>query len=168
MPALIIILIVIADVVIDLLFLSWWVKRLRSEAVERLREITEGERVFNVEDCNFFGRLSKGYKQWRGNGMLALTDQGLRFRQLLPRTEILIPVGSVTGLSRPRSFLGKSRFKDLLRVDFVNEEGKSDACAWLLPSLDWWVAALEALRAGGEPPPAPWEDGPGGPLARPV
>lgn len=157
MLALIIIIIVAVDLIVDLALLRWWIKRLRREAVERLREITEGERVYNVEDCNFLGRESRGYRQWRGNGLLALTDRGLRFRQLMPRTDVFIPLGSITGLSMPRSFLGKSGLKGLLRVDFRDEEGKDDACAWLLPSPAWWASALEALLAGGEPPEAPWE-----------
>mgnify|MGYP000518929768 CR=1 FL=1 len=155
---LIVLSVVLIDLVVDVVFLAWWLRRLRAEAVERMREITKGETVYHVEDCNFFGRLSSGYRQWRGNGLLALTDGGLCFRQLLPRKELFIPLDAVTGISRPRSFLGKTRMKDLVRVDFRDEEGKDDACAWLLPSTSWWIAALEALRAGEEPPAAPWKD----------
>lgn len=159
MIVLIIMLVVLADLVVDVLLLAWWIRRLRAEAVERLKELTEGEAVYHVEECNFFGRESKRYKQWRGNGLLALTDRGLRFRQLLPRTEIFIPRDSILDISRPRSFLGKTRFKDLLRVDFADGEGRKDACAWLVPSLEWWVDALKTLRTGEEPPAAPWKRG---------
>ena len=155
----IIVLVVLADLVVDVLLLAWWIRRLRGEAVERIKELAEGESVYHVEDCNFFGRMSKGYKQWRGNGILALTDRGLHFRQLLPRTEIFIPRDSISDISRSRSFLGKTRFKDLLRVDFADGEGGKDACAWLVPSLEWWIAALESLRVGEEPPAAPWKRG---------
>lgn len=157
MVVLIILLVVLFDIVVDIVFLAWWIRRLRAEAVERLREATEGETVYHVEDCNFFGRASQGYRQWRGNGLLTLTGSGLLFRQLLPKKEILIPVGSITEVSRPRSFLGKTKMKDLVRVDFRDEGGRDDACAWLLPSTSWWIAALEALRAGEEPPAAPWK-----------
>jgi len=165
MLALVIILVVVANLLVDLVFIAWWVRRLRAEAAERLREITEEgkEKVYNVEDCNYLGRLSKGYRQWRGNGLLALTDRGLRFRQLIPRTEIFIPPDSITAISGPRSFLGKSKSRELLRVDFTDEAGAEDACAWLLSSPGWWFAALEALRAGEEPPDAPWEAGSGRP-----
>lgn len=159
MVVLIILLVVLVDIVVDIVFLAWWIKRLRAEAVARMKEMTEGETVYHVEDCNFFGRASRGYRQWRGNGLLALTDRGLRFRQLIPRTEISIPIGAISGVSEPSSFLGKSRMKKLLQVDFRGEDGAEDACAWLIPSLEWWKEALEALRAGKEPPAAPWESG---------
>ena len=156
---LIILSVVLVDLVIDIFFLAWWIKRLRAEAVERMKELTEGETVYHVEDCNFFGRASKGLKQWRGNGLLALTDRGLRFRLFIPRTEVFIPIGAISSVSEPSSFLGKSKMKKLLRVDFLGEDGSEDACAWLLPSLEWWKEALEALRAGEEPPAAPWKGG---------
>lgn len=136
-------------------FLSWWLKRLKAEAVNALREEVGAERVYHVEDCNFLGLLSKGYAQVRGNGALALTDRGIRFRMLLPRRHLFIPLASVRGTSRQRSFLGKTKFRELLRVDFVNDRGEEDACAWLVPSLDWWLEAVEALRSSRVPPPAP-------------
>ncbi|NPV60025.1 MAG: hypothetical protein HPY75_10215 [Actinobacteria bacterium] len=160
MIVLFVLLVVLVDIVITMAFLTRWIKSLRVEAVERMKEMTEGETVYHVEDCNFFGRASKGYWQWRGNGLLALTDRGLRFRQLVPRTEISIPIGAISSVSDPSSFLGKSRMKKLLRVDFQGEGGEEDACAWLLPSLEWWKEALEALRSGKEPPAALWESGP--------
>ncbi len=76
---------------------------------------------------------------------------------LLPRKEIFIPLESVRDISHPRGFLGKSRAADLLRVDFVNEAGENDACAWRVRSLQWRSAALKALRAGRVPSPAAWK-----------
>ena len=69
-----------------------------------------------------------------------------------------MPVEAVREISDPRSFLGKSKAKKLLRVDFVNSAGEEDACAWLVPSLQWWMDALESMRSGKEPPPAPWKE----------
>ena len=155
MVALIVILAVLASVIVDIIFFIWWFKRLRLEAVEDIRRDVGEERVYNVEDCNFFGRQSVGYKQWRGNGVLALTDKGVHFRMLLPRKSLFIPLGSIREISHPRSFLGKSKARDLLRVDYVNEAGEDDACAWLVPSLQWWNEAFAALQAGGTPPEAP-------------
>jgi len=151
-----IIIIVLASIVADLLFFIWWFKRLRVQAIEDMRKMVGGERVYNVEDSNCFGVLSKGYKQVRGNGVLALTDKGIHSRMLIPRKYLFIHLESVRGVSNPRSFLGKTKARVLLRVDFVNEEGQDDACAWLVPSLQWWNEAVAALRMGKEPPPAPW------------
>ncbi|RJP31637.1 MAG: hypothetical protein C4536_07550 [Actinobacteria bacterium] len=157
MVALIIILVVLISIAADIVFFIWWFKRLRAEAIEDLHQAVGEERVYQVEDCNFFGRQSSGYKQWRGNGVLALTDRGIHFRMFIPRKELFVPLDSIRDISQPRSFLGKSKMKSLLRVDFTGEEGRDDACAWLVPSLQWWSEAVAALRAGKEPPDAPWE-----------
>ena len=157
MVALIVVLAVLAGVIADICFFIWWFKRLRMEAIDSLRRDINKERVFHVEDCNFFGRQSVGYKQWRGNGILALTDKGIHFRMLLPRKELFIPLDSIKEISHPRSFLGKSKARDLLRVDYVDDAGEEDACAWLVPSLQWWSEAIEALHAGGGPPAPPWK-----------
>lgn len=155
MTVLLIVSIVLACVFASLLVAGLWIKRLRYEAIAAVKRSTEGEKVYQVEDCNFFGRQSAGYKQVRGNGILALTDRGIHFRMLIPRKELFVPLASIKDISQPRSFLGKTKLRYLLRVDFVNEEGGDDAGAWLVPSLQWWSEAIAALRTGGEPPPAP-------------
>jgi hypothetical protein len=155
MVVLIIVLAVLASVVADIVFFVWWFKRLRGDA---LREVVGEEKVYHVEDCNFFGRQSSGYRQWRGNGVIALTDRGVHFRMFLPRKEVFVALDSVAAISQPRTFLGKSKARELLRVDFVDEAGEEDACAWLVRSLQWWIESLEALKAGREPPPAPSSD----------
>jgi hypothetical protein len=155
MSVLLIVSIVLASVIAGLIVIVWWIKRLRKEAIAAVRRSTGKEKVYQVEDCNFFGRQSSGYKQVRGNGVLALTDKGIHFRMLIPRKEMFVPLDSIKDISQPRSFLGKTKLKYLLRVDFVNEEGRDDAGAWLVPSLQWWSEAIAALRMGKEPPPAP-------------
>lgn len=67
-------------------------------------------------------------------------------------------LASIEDVSLPRSFLGKTKAKDLLRVDFKDEPGGEDACAWLVPSLPWWEEAIAALREGKEPPTPPWKN----------
>ncbi|MBN2026018.1 MAG: hypothetical protein JW854_04595 [Actinobacteria bacterium] len=158
MVALVIILVVLASIVADVFFFIWWFKKLRVEAIEDIRKTVGEEKVYNVEDSNCFGVLSKGYKQIRGNGVLALTDKGIHSRMFVPRKYLFIPLGSVRAVSNPRSFLGKTKARLLLRVDFVNEEGRDDACAWLVPSLQWWSGAVEALKNGVQPPLAPWRE----------
>ncbi len=155
MAAFIIALAALAGIAAILCFFLLWIKRLRVEAVNALREAVGGERVYHVEGCNFLGILSKGYAQVRGNGVLALTDRGIHFRMFLPRRHLFVPLPSVCGVSRQRSFLGKTRGRELLRVDFSGEWGSRDACAWQVPSLDWWEEALRSMRVGGEPPAAP-------------
>jgi hypothetical protein len=132
---------------------SFWIRRLRRSAIAQLREELGTERVYQVDDCNFFGVSSSGYGQVRGNGMLALTEKGIHFRMLAPRKNFFIPLNSVREVSHPRSFLGKSKARTLLRVDFFNVQGEKDAAAWLVPHHEWWGRAIMDMRAGMEPPP---------------
>ncbi len=157
MAVLLIVLIVLASVITGLIVIGLWIKRLRKEAIAAVRRSTGKEKTYLVEDCNFFGQQSFGYKQVRGNGILALTDKGIHFRMLIPSKELFVPLDSIKDISQPRSFLGKTKMRDLLRVDFVNEQGRDDAGAWLVPSLQWWSEAVEALRMGKEPPTPSWK-----------
>jgi hypothetical protein len=132
-----------------------WIRRLRKEAIANLRQDVGEERVYHVNDCNFFGVSSSGYGQIRGNGVLALTEKGLHFRMLAPRKYLFIPLESIREVSHPRWFLGKSKARMLLRVDFFNKDGEKDAAAWLVPNHEWWGKAILDMRAGMQPPPLP-------------
>ena len=132
-----------------------WIRRLRREAIESLRSDIGEEKVYQVDDCNFFGISSSGYGQIRGNGVLALTEKGLHFRMLAPRKTLFIPIDSIREVSHPRWFLGKSKARKLLRVDFFDQEGEKDAAAWLVPHHEWWGKAILVMRAGMEPPSRP-------------
>jgi hypothetical protein len=132
---------------------AWvWIRRLRGRAIVALRSDTTGEDVYHVADCNFFGILSSGLAQVRGNGLLALTSGGIRFRMLSPARALFIPLASIRDVSHPRWFLKKSKARELLRVDFTIDGGEDDAAAWLVRDLRWWDEAIAALRAGGDVP----------------
>lgn len=124
------------------------IRRLRARAAIALRADTAGEEVYDVADCNFFGVLSSGLAQVRGNGLLALTSGGLRFRMLAPARTLFIPLASIRGVSHPRWFLKKTKARELLRVDFVNDRGGEDAAAWLVRGPRRWDEAIARLKAG--------------------
>jgi hypothetical protein len=93
--------------------------------------------------ANFFGQLSAGAMQLRGNGVLVLTQSELYFKMWLPAKELRIPLHSITGIETPTWFLGKSRLTPLLQVNFQNEMGQSDAAAWAVRDLATWQGVLE-------------------------
>jgi hypothetical protein len=154
----------IAIAALSLRTLASRLRRLRAEALRKLREDTRGKKVYRVDDCNFFGVASRGYRQLRGNGVLALTEEGIYFRMLAPERELHIPLHAVRKVSFPRSFLGKSKGYVLLRVDFLGSEGREDAAAWIVPHPEWWGRSIEVLLEGREPDPfsAPSSSGPCG------
>ncbi len=155
MVTIIVVVAVLASVISEVLFFRWWIRNLRKEAIEFLRQALKGQKVIFVEDCNFLGQLSQRRGRITGNGLLALTEEGLGFRMLFPRRYIFIPLNSVRQVSIVNSFMGKTKGKGILRVDFYGDEGADDACSWLVSSLEWWTQALNSLLSGNQPPETP-------------
>ena len=82
----------------------------------------------------------------RGSGTLVLTDDALIFEMWMPRRELRIPLSSISAVETPTSFLGKTRFKPLLKVVFQNESGLADAAAWDIPDVEGMKRNLEQPR----------------------
>ena len=82
------------------------------------------------------GIKSLGLGQIRGNGKLFIGDKEIVFKQYLPDKKIVIPFSSIFEVSTPYFFLGKTFFKKLLRVDFLNDNGELDATAWLVKDIE--------------------------------
>ncbi len=102
-------------------------------------------RMFS-SNANYFGLLSRGRRQLRGNGVLALSDDGLFFQLRLSRNRIEIAPEKIKGVSSPRIFRLRSILRPLLRVDFINEHGRPDAAAWYVENLSEWKAAIENIK----------------------
>lgn len=83
-----------------------------------------------------FGQQSHGMGQVRGTGTLALTSDTLHFQLWIPNRVLDIPLTSITNIDNPRSFLGKATAAKLLKVEFTNEQGQSDAIAWQIRDLE--------------------------------
>ncbi|NQT73135.1 MAG: hypothetical protein HQ553_10280 [Chloroflexi bacterium] len=98
--------------------------------------------IMQTGNANSFGQSSRGIKQIRGNGALILTRQEIQFLMTVPRSEITIPLGQVTSVSLPKSHLGKTVFKPLLRVEYQSLEGP-DSIAWAIQNPEKWKSAIE-------------------------
>lgn len=99
-----------------------------------------------VIGANFFGRESDGMMQVRGNGTLLLTRDKLVFMLWMPEKRYVIPLRSITAMSNPRGFLGKSKGGILLRINYTDEHGKADAVGFLVRKLDEVQASIEVQR----------------------
>lgn len=88
-----------------------------------------------------FGQQSRGAFQGRGNGALVLTRSELWFSRAWPRRDLRIPLGDITEVTTVRSHLGKTYFRDLLRVSFRTRD-TTDAVAWSVTDLAAWRAKL--------------------------
>jgi hypothetical protein len=141
-----IILPVFAGLLVVMVVIRFAIAWLRRRTREHIRRKFAGKLI--VRDsigANFFGRLSVGMGQIRGNGVLVLTPDELYFMMFVPRREVTIPLDRITSVSTPRSHLGKTVGIKLLRVDFASESGE-DAVAWAVQRLGQWVADLERYR----------------------
>ena len=100
------------------------------------KELPDG--VLRKANAQGLGLESRGKGQVRGNGWLVLTEDELRFRQWIPNRETRIPLASITEISTPRSWLGKSVGRKLLMVRW-----DEDAMAWNVRDLEGWLGALQ-------------------------
>jgi hypothetical protein len=122
-------------------------RRLRTACVAAAERRLGADRIILIDPAaNSFGIESAGPAQLRGNGCLAVSDHEILFVMWLPRREVAIDWASVRHVTTARSHLGRTRLRDLLRVEFRNPAGDLDAVAWLVADLDAWLAVLGGLR----------------------
>lgn len=145
---LLIVISILAILVITLLILFSIIKKKRVEQISAVNaEFAEKRVLFSDYSANFFGRQSNGMKQIKGNGILLVTDQEVYFSLLMPRREITIPVKEIIAVKSETSFLGKSKFKPLLIVQFNGSDGNLDAVAWLIHDLSACISEIQKLIA---------------------
>ena len=119
---------------------------LKKRAVEDLRRRLAGRTVIRSDrGANFFGVESKGQGQIRGNGVLVLTPDQLVFEMLLPRREMVIHLHRISKLGKVKSHLHKSVMRPLLRVEYDDGAGGTDAVAWCVKDVDGWITELAAV-----------------------
>ncbi|MFH2061193.1 MAG: hypothetical protein ABIJ59_20195 [Pseudomonadota bacterium] len=129
---------------IGLLGFLIFIKNRKKGLIQKIKEITQNENiVFSDISANFFGQESKKYKQVKGNGILTITNTSLMFFMLLPKKEIHIELSKIDSIEYPSSFLGKSIFKPLLKVNFIDENGQKDSAAWFVKNIELAKKNLE-------------------------
>ena len=141
----------------------WFIARLARrrlpEAMEAAaRSGTDTLRVAPM--TQFYGVVSAGRGQLRGDGVLILTAEELRFDMWSPERRLVIPLAAVLRVDTTKRHAGRYSVKPLLRVTWRDAHGLEDAAAWALTERDEWARALDdAVRAartagGGALPPA--------------
>ncbi|MHA1292726.1 MAG: hypothetical protein ACTSQJ_08685 [Promethearchaeota archaeon] len=117
----------------------------KKRILEIVNKFQEKKVVEICKSANFFGQKSIGWKQIRGNGVLILTEEELYFEMWHPKRILQIPIKFVQKIETPKSFLGKSKFKRLLKVVFKSKNNIIDSAAWLVNKLDRWKISLGNL-----------------------
>lgn len=119
-------------------------KKRKKEVLSKFNE----EEILEISfQPNFYGLASKKSRQIRGNGILILTKEKLFFAMYYPSKEVNIPLKSIMEIKTPKSFLGKTRFRKILEVVFINDEGKTDSAVWELRNLDNWISRIYQIKS---------------------
>ena len=117
-----------------------------NKRVDELKQRYRDKKILAEANANYFGVKSRGMTQIRGNGLLFLTSHELVFGMFTPATEVIIPLTNITTIDIVKWHLGKSVFKPLLKVYFINDEGAQDSIAWRIASPEDWKILLEKRR----------------------
>ncbi len=121
-------------------------KKLRKETTDELLSKINKEDIIIIYDrANFFGQESRGHIQSLGKGVLVLTVKGIFFSMWMPKREIYIPIISVDRTEIVGSYLGRSRFKSLLKVVYKRDARLKDSIAWLVPKPNFWKMKIDEL-----------------------
>lgn len=115
----------------------------RKRAEELFKNYHKDRIIYFSKEVNFFGQKSAGRSQVRGNGSLLLTPDELHFLRWLPKKDIVIPLDNIENIERVNSFLGKSKNRELLKIDFNNHNGETDSAAWLLDNMHAWEQVIK-------------------------
>ncbi len=129
-----------------LLFLSVVKKAKKARYNDIMAKFQNKELLFFSKNSSFFGHKLKNYTQVRGNGYFALTKDEIYFLMWLPPKEIKINIDKITKIDFPKSFLGKSIFKPLLRVTYINDNKELDEVAWAIRELPKIKSELLKLK----------------------
>jgi hypothetical protein len=126
------------------------VKKLEKKRAREVLDRFKDKQIYGVSsNASFFGQESLSMTQIRGNGVLVLTENELFFQMWAPEKELGIKITDITGVEIPRTFLGKTKGKPLLKVLFKNEKGESDSAAWLVNKLSDWQTAMDKIAKTG-------------------
>lgn len=151
MDALVIVLIVGFAIGATLFMIFWALGRVTRKRAALIAERFPNTKLI-VPMANFFGQESKGVTQLRGNGIMVITSSEVYFQQLVTNREWHIAFGSIQEVETVKSHLGKTIGRPLLKIRYINPEGRIDTIAWWVRNLDEVLQTIESLRQPSTPP----------------
>ena len=130
-------------IIIILIIVKIAVGKTKNKILNRIN-IDKKEILLYDKNANFFGLYSKGMMQWRGNCVLILTKDYLYSFFILSKNDLKIPLSNISKISVTKNFLGKSIFKNLLKIEFKNNT-VNDSAAWYIHNLDRWLETISTI-----------------------
>lgn len=97
------------------------------------------------KSANLLARKNKGIKQVGGNGTLILTENGILYETWIPKSTIHIPLTHIIKAEKYKEFLGKTKFRSLLKIHFFNNSWLKDSATWNVKDLDKWTFYINKI-----------------------
>jgi hypothetical protein len=139
--------VILAVVAVLLVGLMLWVRRAVSRSRRTLDSALAGRPVVTAENALSLGVASRGKRQLRGSGTLALCHDRVLFVQWVPSSVLEIPFADITHVDTTKVHLGKSVGAPLLRISWMTPDG-GDQIALQVRDVDRWLGVLPAGGAG--------------------
>ncbi len=86
--------------------------------------------------------------QWRGVGVLVLTEDGLYFRPTQRPVDLRIPLERITAVETKGSATGTRLSSRRLRVHYLGVDNTDRVASWSGVNGEEWLEKIEALREG--------------------
>jgi hypothetical protein len=64
----------------------------------------------------------------------------------IPKKEIKIPIDKMEKIEEVKSFLGKSKFRPLLKIGYIDENGQKNSAAWMVKNLQKWKSIINEVK----------------------
>jgi hypothetical protein len=117
-----------------------WVVTGARNASGRIEQHLAGLDITLRSRAELHGIASKGAKQVRSLGALALTPDAVLFAQAIPDQVIRVPRSSITGVEQTSEYLEKTSARPLLHITWADDDGAWDVG----DDLAKWLDALRA------------------------
>ena len=139
----IVVAVIVAALAVGIVFGVLGVRSLVAGAQRRSVDALSGHQVVTAEQVRSLGVASRGRRQVRGTGTLALCHDRVIFVQWVPHAVLEMPFMSITTADTVTSHLGKSVGGPVLRLSWMTPDG-ADQIAVQVRDVQRWLAALRA------------------------
>ena len=124
----------------------WFLWRRQKLVMDRVEGKLKGEKVIMpTEHIRFRALESSGYSQTDGMGYIALTEEFLYFELILLDLVITVPTNRLCGVEFVRRLKGVSPVRKMLRIMFINENGKNDSIAINVNDMEQWKSEISKI-----------------------
>jgi hypothetical protein len=99
----------------------------------------------------YFGRESQPGKVRRSTGFLLTTPDEVFFRSRKNSTEISISGANIQGIYHGSDHKGEELHHSVVKIDFIDDQGRKDCAAFKVPYPPQWISALQAAFLSDTP-----------------